>query len=189
MTDSTLPSNPNTGHGWVFPRPDGMKARCGGPVMCSECAKDQARKYASEHEPHVPLSTYESAVKGRQDFRKAYVGARQLLKRFVDAWEGVPGHENMDRLCEIARGLPDDSRPAPETSERPDPKKFVQDWLWSSSKRTSIGEEWGHRHVFDVVEMLKDYATAPAQKGSEPQHGGRPMTLRECMDAEDGGST
>lgn len=26
-------------------------------------------------------------------------------------------------------------------------------------------------------------------KASEPQHGGRPMTLRECMDAEDGGST
>lgn len=108
-------SNGNNGHGWVFPRPDGMKTRCGGPAICSECAKDQARKYASEHEPHVPLSTYESAVKGRQAFRKAYVGARQLLKRFVDAWEGVPGHENMDRLCEIARGLLDDSGPAPET--------------------------------------------------------------------------
>jgi len=98
-----MTSNQNVGHGHVFPRPDGMKARCGGPAMCSECAKDLARKYASEVEASVPLSTYESAVKGRQDFRKAYVEARQLLKKFVDAWEGVPGHENMDRLCEIAR--------------------------------------------------------------------------------------
>jgi hypothetical protein len=36
--------NDNTGHGHVFPRPDGAKARCGGPALCSECAADQARK-------------------------------------------------------------------------------------------------------------------------------------------------
>ena len=28
----------NTGHGWVRPRLDGSKARCGGPAICSECA-------------------------------------------------------------------------------------------------------------------------------------------------------
>ncbi len=53
----------------------------------------------------VPLSTYESAVRGRQEFRKAYIGALKLMKKFVDAWEGVPGHENMDRLCEMARNF------------------------------------------------------------------------------------
>lgn len=36
--------NPNTGHGHVFLRPDGMVARCGGPRMCRECAADAARK-------------------------------------------------------------------------------------------------------------------------------------------------
>lgn len=35
---------PNTGHGHVFPRPDGVKARCGGPVICQECARDAAEK-------------------------------------------------------------------------------------------------------------------------------------------------
>lgn len=30
---------------------------------------------------------------------------RQLLIRFVISWENLPGHENIDRLCEIARGL------------------------------------------------------------------------------------
>lgn len=33
----------NVGHGHVFPRPDGVKARCGGPAICSVCAKDAAR--------------------------------------------------------------------------------------------------------------------------------------------------
>jgi hypothetical protein len=26
------------GHGWVRPRPDGAKARCGGPAICPTCA-------------------------------------------------------------------------------------------------------------------------------------------------------
>jgi hypothetical protein len=31
-------------HGHVTPRPDGVKARCGGPALCSECAKELAQK-------------------------------------------------------------------------------------------------------------------------------------------------
>jgi hypothetical protein len=38
------------GHGHVYPRTDGFKARCGGPVICRECAVDAARK-ASEVTP------------------------------------------------------------------------------------------------------------------------------------------
>lgn len=34
--------NLNTGHGHVRPRPDGVKARCGGPALCSECARELA---------------------------------------------------------------------------------------------------------------------------------------------------
>jgi hypothetical protein len=30
----------NYGHGHVFPRPDGVKARCGGPGLCNECSRD-----------------------------------------------------------------------------------------------------------------------------------------------------
>jgi len=33
----------NSGHGHVFPRPDGVKARCGGPGLCPECSRDAAR--------------------------------------------------------------------------------------------------------------------------------------------------
>ena len=46
MSEPRLPSeDKNTGHGHVFPRPDGVKARCGGPALCSECAFDYFRKY------------------------------------------------------------------------------------------------------------------------------------------------
>lgn len=31
------------GHGHVIPRPDGVKARCGGPALCSVCAAELAQ--------------------------------------------------------------------------------------------------------------------------------------------------
>lgn len=33
----------NTGHGHVRARPDGVKARCGGPFICRECAQEAAK--------------------------------------------------------------------------------------------------------------------------------------------------
>lgn len=38
----------NVGHGHVFPRPDGVRARCGGPAICHVCAVDLARKNIGE---------------------------------------------------------------------------------------------------------------------------------------------
>lgn len=49
IANSTIKPGPaagdpaNTGHGHVRPRPDGMKARCGGPGICSECSVQQAQ--------------------------------------------------------------------------------------------------------------------------------------------------
>ncbi len=41
----------NKGHGHVWDRPDGLKARCGGPVLCKECARDKAAmdQFREEH--------------------------------------------------------------------------------------------------------------------------------------------
>lgn len=35
------------GHGWVFPMPGGVKARCGGPAICPACAKDATLRLGS----------------------------------------------------------------------------------------------------------------------------------------------
>lgn len=32
----------NQGHGHLWERPDGVKARCGGPALCAKCAQDLA---------------------------------------------------------------------------------------------------------------------------------------------------
>lgn len=33
----------NVGHGWVVPRTDGIKARCGGPGVCLQCSRDEVK--------------------------------------------------------------------------------------------------------------------------------------------------
>lgn len=38
----------NEGHGHVYPRPDGVRARCGGPTICVECSGDYVRQNARE---------------------------------------------------------------------------------------------------------------------------------------------
>lgn len=38
----------NTGHGHVYPREDGVRARCGGPGLCSECSRDLVEKMRSQ---------------------------------------------------------------------------------------------------------------------------------------------
>ena len=44
-------SNYNIGHGHVYPRNDGMRARCGGPLLCGECRADLARQQSYELSP------------------------------------------------------------------------------------------------------------------------------------------
>lgn len=52
--DAFLESHPaveqagaNVGNGHVFPRADGVKMRCGGPGLCSECTADASRARAA----------------------------------------------------------------------------------------------------------------------------------------------
>lgn len=47
----------NVGHGHVFPRADGVKMRCGGPGLCSECAADAYRARATLAQPSPKCAT------------------------------------------------------------------------------------------------------------------------------------
>lgn len=53
----------NTGHGHVYKRPDGAKARCGGPGICPECSRDQAQKLREDARNNLPPIT-------EKDFRQ-----------------------------------------------------------------------------------------------------------------------
>lgn len=44
--ENYIPGEPNSGHGHVYPRPDGAKARCGGVRLCLKCAADLKRREA-----------------------------------------------------------------------------------------------------------------------------------------------
>ena len=67
-----------SGHGHVTPNPDGSKARCGGPAICSQCAKEVGARYGRlvaameqiRSAPHVGTSwrsRYEDCVRIAND--------------------------------------------------------------------------------------------------------------------------
>lgn len=48
-TNNYPPTSPtNEGHGHVFERPDGLKAKCGGPKICMDCARDRSAKIVAD---------------------------------------------------------------------------------------------------------------------------------------------
>lgn len=46
----------NTGHGHVWRRPDGVRARCGGPGACGQCSRDAARWLADQISQPPPMT-------------------------------------------------------------------------------------------------------------------------------------
>ena len=62
----------DSGHGHVFPRLDGAVARCGGPAICPECAKDFAQVHniapppSSQGAPCQDSSTPASTLSKRE---------------------------------------------------------------------------------------------------------------------------
>jgi hypothetical protein len=43
------------GHGWVRPNPDGSRARCGGPSVCSACTQELGARIVQER-PEVRVA-------------------------------------------------------------------------------------------------------------------------------------
>lgn len=46
-----IAGNHNIGHGWVMPRQDGVKARCGGPGLCMDCQAEAMMLRAHRRHP------------------------------------------------------------------------------------------------------------------------------------------
>lgn len=100
MTDP-VPSN--VGHGHVFPRPDGVKARCGGPALCAECKQDLAAKNLQEQPPSKERDEA-IAIANRwldEPFADPDDDWRTVARQFLRAIERLskPAHEREPPHC------------------------------------------------------------------------------------------
>ncbi|MFD9948779.1 DUF2829 domain-containing protein [Nonomuraea sp. NPDC059023] len=101
-------------HGHVVPRPDGNKARCGGPRMCRVCAAELAAKQDSERELTRTL-----AAAWTQDVPDYLIGVVRLSCGHAKLWQrniGIPGPASctMCFACDDeVRGSYEIPRPAP----------------------------------------------------------------------------
>jgi ribosomal protein S27AE len=59
----------NTGHGHVWPRPDGAKVRCGGPGICPACSMDLAA-----HQPRFTCPRCNMVSYLPRDIAEGYCG-------------------------------------------------------------------------------------------------------------------
>lgn len=61
----------NAGHGHAWPRPDGVKARCGGVALCRECAADAAMverwRRSGAHDPGAAHGPIDPALHGQMN--------------------------------------------------------------------------------------------------------------------------
>lgn len=78
-----MSENKNVGHGHVFPRPDGVRARCGGPGICTVCTTDAAWQHHTE--PLEPLVTLAAA----QERIEALEAEKAALQRDADRWRTI----------------------------------------------------------------------------------------------------
>jgi hypothetical protein len=113
----------NTGHGHVYPRPDGVRMRCGGPAMCNTCALDLARKTREEQGVTTAEAGYETPLTQIADLRAqlaaktaevekanaTVAAAVSLLRTWVEEFGGIHT-ENcpQDDTCNcVGRGFND----------------------------------------------------------------------------------
>jgi hypothetical protein len=95
--ERTVSSNANTGHGHVRPRPDGVKARCGGPALCSECAREQATVPPTNEQLLKEWVNEHAAVLSIEQ-RVCLAIFAQHLDRRANQMAAMHAHETCDQL-------------------------------------------------------------------------------------------
>lgn len=86
-------------HGHVVPRPDGVRAKCGGPgskvLHCAICAREE-QLLASGHHPLTPRFPFESMPYKLVGLKFGF-RSEEMMQAFLNflgaaAWEGTAGH-------------------------------------------------------------------------------------------------
>lgn len=96
----------NTGHGHIWPRPDGVKARCGGPGLCRDCALDEMDRIAQRGAPPWLQGQIEKARKlvAEGDMRAAF---KLIVENAATMANSDRGFEDMHDLDRIRQNMPE----------------------------------------------------------------------------------
>lgn len=175
----------NTGHGHVTPRPDGVKARCGGPGLCNQCSRELA---ASDWDK--PLPTVVSPGLAPIDRTPSTFWQTLPHKRLIIAFTGLAGagkstaaaylvkHHRFERVrfagplkaMMAALGL---SQEQIEGSEKEKPCALLGGKTPRYAMQT-IGTEWG-RDLIDFDLWIRAWQAAVDAKRPEI-----PVVVDDC---------
>jgi len=126
----------NTGHGHVWERPDGMKARCGGVGLCSQCKSDLESFNAAKAMP-AP----------KQEPVGFTIDKLKRLSRDLHACEYDSIANELDRkIRQLIDGAP------PQAAAIPD-------WLMEMSEQMRIQDNRGTSHPFFQVRCKRYIVT------------------------------
>ncbi len=140
----------NVGHGHVFPRADGVKMRCGGPGLCSECAADASRARAALAQPSPTLPPFAEKVLAKlrrfydcaSDFESGGVDiGRHWLDLLTQLWllNRVQRSPALWEISQQGEDLLDTPQPSPAQAEVERPE--VVGYLSITGAR--LLREWG----------------------------------------------
>lgn len=87
----------NVGHGHVYPRTDGVKARCGGPGMCKECSSDLAHQQREQRPSKDQLAHWREITDGRYETLLAST-AREMVDEIERLRTIAAVDERLDRV-------------------------------------------------------------------------------------------
>lgn len=153
----------NTGHGHVYPRPDRVKVRCGGPRICNVCALDAAKKAEQEEEAATEVESLRGLVRANMRVIANLLAENSHLRDAADRidqlelWktDAVTLLDGWDRVWEAA-GKPGLGRPKHEsTLEHIERLHAV---LWSmAANRTPRHPDDTHVEVFMPVDVWAEF--------------------------------
>lgn len=111
--------NDRQGHGHVMPRPDGVKARCGGPALCRICQSEQAALVAQpEPSPataQAALVELIEAIDAQQDLQLSH----PAIRRMINADHAVSVGVRLDAAWQAARQIAQGAQPAAAPAMQP----------------------------------------------------------------------
>jgi len=95
--------NKNIGHGHVFPRPDGARARCGGPGLCKVCAQDLAKAEKVKPKEYICGVELKILTQDKNERHRLKKAMREMLKEYVRKRPGVSEVSLLSKTEEVWR--------------------------------------------------------------------------------------